>query len=119
MLSFQRLRKLFVSNGSSEHSLDIFTINSQGFGGQFNGFLVLFFLLDVNTSEGSVDEQNNVQFTKLSGWNKELLGFDFLYLLGGGEEDLNGFGKVFYLKRKVLFLNSRLPWSFCLVNLSI
>jgi hypothetical protein len=119
VLSFQRLRKLFVSNGSSEHSLDIFTINSQGFGGEFNGFLVLFFLLEVNTSEGSVDEQNNVKFTKLSGWNKEFLGLDFLYLLGGGQEDLNGFGKVFYLKIKVLFLNSRLPWSFCLVNLSI
>ena len=95
MLSFQHLGKLFACNSSSEQSLDIFAIDSQGFSGKFNSFLVLLLLLEVNRGEGSVDEQDDVQFTKLSGWHEEFFGFDFLYLLGGGEEDLNGFGEVF------------------------
>ncbi len=100
MLSFQHLGKLFACNPSSEQSLDIFAIDSQGFSGKFNSFLVLLLLLEVHRGEGSVDEQDDVQFTKLSGWKEEFFGFDFLYLLGGGEEDLNGFGEVFYNKRR-------------------
>ncbi len=98
VLSFQHLGKLFACNPSSEQSLDIFAIDSQGFSGQLNSFLVVLFLLEVNTGEGSVDEQDDVEFTKLSGWNEEFFGLDFLNLLGSGQEDLNGFGEVFYTK---------------------